>query len=240
MKHRREKLQTLENQLRRSMTMKQNGLEMRTREKRLGGWAGGVENNKRIFTRLWVTIMSLQFENPHVKWYPTPEQHKNEISERFQRGNWPEENSLWLLNSSSVSRKAVGDSFRVWGSSISPKLPIKCEGRMAKFCLNKLSKHCINIKRFSGTSWRRQFIKTGENQETQLGEVKGVPRTPRPWGGGGQYREWPVHAGEHMNLYKEQGEPPWAQSLRMTSNQTLNKEKAWQLFIPSKTKCCTR
>lgn len=37
MKHRREKLQTLENQLRRSMTMKQNGLEMRTREKRLGG-----------------------------------------------------------------------------------------------------------------------------------------------------------------------------------------------------------
>lgn len=37
MKHRREKLQTLENQLRRSMTIRQNGFEMRTKEKRLGG-----------------------------------------------------------------------------------------------------------------------------------------------------------------------------------------------------------
>lgn len=71
---------------------------------------------------------------------------------------------------------------------------------MAKSCLYKLSKHGINIKHFSGTSWRRQFIKTGENQETQLGEVKGVSRTPRPRGGGDQYKEWPVHTGELMNL----------------------------------------
>ena len=153
------------------------------REKRLGGWAGGVENNKRIFTRLWVTIMSLQLENPHVKWYPHLSSARIKCLKDFREGNWPEENSIWLLNSSSVSRNSVGDGFKVWGSSISPKLPIKCEGRMVKFFLYKLSKHCIHIKCFSGTSWRRQFIKTGENQETQLGEVKRVPRTPRPRGG---------------------------------------------------------
>ena len=120
---------------------------------------------------------------PPCEMIPTSEQRKNKMSERLQRGNWPEENSIWLLNSSSVSRNSVGDGFKVWGSSISPKLPIKCEGRMVKFFLYKLSKHCIHIKCFSGTSWRRQFIKTGENQETQLGEVKRVPRTPRPRGG---------------------------------------------------------
>ena len=171
---------------------------------------------------------------PPCEMIPTSEQHKNKTSERLQRGNWPEENSIWLLNSSSVSRKVVGDGFKVWGSSISPKLPIKCEGRMVKFCLYKLSKH------YSHKTFLRNLLEEAVHQnrrkprDSTRGSQRGAqdPKITR-WRGS-------VHTGEHMNLYKEQGEPPWAQSLLMMRNQTLNKGKTWQLFIPSKTKCCTR
>ena len=80
------------------------------------------------------------------------------------------------------------------GQASPPKLPIKSEGGLAKFCLYKLSKHCANAEHFSGSSWRRHFTRTREKTRrghwiqptgTQLGEVKGVPRTPRPRGLGG-------------------------------------------------------
>jgi hypothetical protein len=45
---------------------------------------------------------------------------------------------------------------------------------------------------------------------------------------------------QQMHLHRQQGEPLVAQSLGENSNRTLNKGKTWQLFIPSKTKSCTK
>ena len=149
------------------------------------------------------------------------------------------------------------------GQEFPSKLPTKCEGGRANFCTDKLSKHFPNTERFPERCWRRCFKPTREETKaghwiqhtgTQRRDVRGSPEPQEHSGGSrtessqctrcrGRGRRG-VLAGkeaepQHPYLPKL-GEPPSARSRGMDGHHTLNRGKAWQCLIPSKTKGCTK
>lgn len=158
-------------------------------------WGVGVEDNKRTFTRVWVTIGSLQCEKtPHGKWdtHPKPPKDKKKILNDFRE----ETGRMWgeKMRTASSSQQQLCEreaSGRGLQSLRVKNLHPSCQSnvRVAKFCMYRLWEHCPNTGHFSGSYRRRYITKQGRKPKEEIGLSKQGPnlrksRTPRPQGWG--------------------------------------------------------
>lgn len=171
-------------------------------------WGVGVEDNKRTFTRVWVTIGSLQCEKT-----PPGTPMENEIHtqnpQRIKRKFWKIserkravcEGKRWeqhqVLSSSSVSGKLAGEGFKVWGSRISTQA-VNQMWEWPSFACTGSGSTVLTQDIFQEATGGDTSPNKGENQKRRLDWANRVPtwgsQGPQDHRGGEQqYGEQPVY-----------------------------------------------